>query len=175
MPFRSPESLTYRFPLASASMSLRNIGGTGNAFGPASTDAVNRAPQTSYGEVTGITQTVRNFGASLGLALLGTILITQNRIHLEDSLTAPSVGLTKAQADQIADSISGGTTGPVGGHAGATASKVAEAIPHDFASASQPVFYGMAVAMALAFVVSLVALPSGRVTEVIPGPEDTPA
>ena len=34
-------------------------------------DAVNRAPSSSYSEVTGITQTARNFGASLGLAVLG--------------------------------------------------------------------------------------------------------
>ena len=45
--------------------------GMGMMLGPASTDAVNRAPRTSYGEVTGITQTARNFGASLGMALLG--------------------------------------------------------------------------------------------------------
>ena len=32
--------------------------GMGLVLGPASTDAVNRAPKTSYGEVTGITQTV---------------------------------------------------------------------------------------------------------------------
>jgi uncharacterized protein (DUF302 family) len=42
---------------------------------PASTDAVNRAPRTSYSEATRITQAARNFGASLGLAVLGTVLI----------------------------------------------------------------------------------------------------
>ena len=49
--------------------------GSALMLGPASTDAVNRAPSTNYSEVTGITQTVRNFGASLGLAVLGTILL----------------------------------------------------------------------------------------------------
>ena len=48
-----------------------------------STDAVNRAPDTSYSEVTGITQTARNFGASLGLAVLGTILIAQNKTNID--------------------------------------------------------------------------------------------
>ena len=52
--------------------------GLGLMLGPASTDAVNRAPSTSYSEVTGITQTARNFGASLGLAVLGAILISRN-------------------------------------------------------------------------------------------------
>ena len=60
--------------------------GMGLMLGPASTDAVNRAPRTSYGEVTGITQTARNFGASLGLALLGTIFISQNKSNVESSL-----------------------------------------------------------------------------------------
>ena len=78
--------------------------GTGFLLGPASTDAVNRAPRTSYGEVTGITQTTRNFGASLGLALLGTILVIQNKANIESSLTA--AGVPKARADQIADALS---------------------------------------------------------------------
>ena len=43
--------------------------GLGMMLGVASTDAVNRAPSSSYSEVTGITQTSRNFGASLGLAV----------------------------------------------------------------------------------------------------------
>jgi hypothetical protein len=53
--------------------------GLGLMLGVASTDAVNRAPRTSYSEVTGITQTARNFGASLGLAVLGAILISRDR------------------------------------------------------------------------------------------------
>ncbi len=47
--------------------------GMGFMLGPASTDAVNRASRLSYGEATGITQTVRNFAASLGIAILGTL------------------------------------------------------------------------------------------------------
>ena len=49
----------------------------GFMLGPASTDAVSRASRLSYGEATGITQTVRNYAASLGLAILGTILVAQ--------------------------------------------------------------------------------------------------
>ena len=48
-------------------------------LGPANTDAVNRASRLSYGEATGITQTVRNYAASLGLAILGTLLVTRAR------------------------------------------------------------------------------------------------
>ena len=61
--------------------------GMGLMLGPASTDAVNRASRLSYGEATGITQTVRNYAASLGLAILGTILVTADALpghHLAD-------------------------------------------------------------------------------------------
>ena len=57
--------------------------GMGLMLGPASTDAVNRASRLSYGEATGITQTVRNYAASLGLAILGTILVSQLRSHVD--------------------------------------------------------------------------------------------
>ena len=49
--------------------------GLGLVLGPVSTDALNRAPDAGYGEVTGITQTVRNLGASLGLAIMGSIFV----------------------------------------------------------------------------------------------------
>ena len=78
--------------------------GMGLMLSPANTDAINRAPATSYGEATGITQTVRNFGSSLGMAVLGTILITQNKLHIEDSLAG--FGIPKGEADSIADSMS---------------------------------------------------------------------
>jgi len=141
--------------------------GVGLVLSPANTDALNRVPRSRYGEATGITQTVRNFGSSLGLAVLGTILISENRSNLE--ATAAANGVPKQAADQIADAISQGSGngsefptqlhGPI--------AKVAENIPHDFALASRTVFYGMAVAMAIAFVLALLGMPGGKVeTEV---------
>jgi len=49
--------------------------GLGLVLGPVSTDALNRAPGAGYGEVTGITQTARNLGASLGLAVMGSLFV----------------------------------------------------------------------------------------------------
>ena len=49
--------------------------GIGLVLSPASTDALNRAPRGSSGEVTGITQTVRYFASSVGLAILGTVFV----------------------------------------------------------------------------------------------------
>jgi hypothetical protein len=48
--------------------------GVGLMLGPASTDAVNRAIDATYGEVTGITQTVRNYASALGFAILGSVM-----------------------------------------------------------------------------------------------------
>jgi Major Facilitator Superfamily len=144
--------------------------GTGLVLGPASTDAVNRAPATSYGEVTGVTQTVRNFGGSLGLAVLGTILLLDLESRIESSLSA--AGVPSEKADEIADSLSqsggGSAHGGFGEHADERAQQVFEQVQVDFAHSCRLVFYGMAVVMAIAFLVALVRLPGGRVTEAKP-------
>ena len=57
-----------------------------------------------YGEATGITQTVRNYAASLGLAILGTILVSQMRSRIFSSLLAK--GAPAAVAHRDAASIS---------------------------------------------------------------------
>jgi fucose permease len=150
--------------------------GVGLVLSPANTDALNRVPKSRYGEATGITQTVRNFGASLGLAVLGSILILENKSNLESSLAAK--GVPKAQADEVAACVSGGSASGCEGlvqSAGSGAAKLFSTVPHDFALATQTVFYGMAAAMAVAFVVALVAMPGGKVEEQVeedPAPAD---
>jgi EmrB/QacA subfamily drug resistance transporter len=141
--------------------------GFGLILGPANTDAINRAPRTSYGEATGITQTVRNFGSSLGLAVLGTLLILQNQSNVESSLSG--LGLPTERADHIAHAVThggGGDAASFGEHAGRRSQELFEAVQSDFALSSRAVFYAMAGVMALAFVVALVAMPAGRAEEV---------
>ena len=149
--------------------------GMGLVLSPANTDALNRVPKSRYGEATGITQTVRNFGSSLGLAVLGSVLILQNRSNLES--TAAEHGVPKAAADEIADSISQGAASAESApeQLPANVQKVVDAIPHDFALASRTVFYGMAAAMAVAFLVSLKAMPDGKVEEQVEEPAPEPA
>jgi EmrB/QacA subfamily drug resistance transporter len=140
--------------------------GVGLVLSPANTDALNRVPRSRYGEATGITQTVRNFGSSLGLAVLGSVLITQNRSNLE--ATATENGAPKEVGTEIADAISQGGSHEEGQQqvSGAVA-KVVENIPADFALASRTVFYGMAGVMVVAFLVALIGMPGGKVeTEV---------
>ena len=139
--------------------------GMGLMLTPASTDAINRASRLSYGEATGITQTVRNYSASLGLAILGTILVTELRSRLKSSLLSQGVPASRAhaQADQISQAH--GTGGGAGN------------IPHfirlDFAYASRTVFYVMAAIMAAAAVVAFVGLERG-VQQDLPGQVPSP-
>ncbi len=146
--------------------------GIGLLLGPSSTDAVNRAPSTSYGEVTGITQTSRNFGASLGMAVLGTVLILREKANIESSLGA--LGVPTRRADQIADALShGGGGSGFAERAGSRAETLLATVQHDFALAVQVVFYVMAGVMLVAFLVALVAMPAGRV-EAAPEPATQP-
>jgi MFS family permease len=127
--------------------------GMGLMLTPASTDAVNRASTLSYGEATGITQTVRNFAASLGLAILGTILVSTLRSHVITSLVA--AGASRQRAARVASSISQAQSG-----SGSIAS-----IPHfvqvDFAYATRNVLHVMALIMAVAAVVAFLGLQPG--------------
>jgi EmrB/QacA subfamily drug resistance transporter len=140
--------------------------GVGLVLSPANTDALNRVPRSRYGEATGITQTVRNFGSSLGLAVLGSILILQNKSGLE--ATASENGAPKAVADKIADAISSGAAGAgesTPEHLPGAVGKVVASIPENFASATQVVFYCFAGVMAFAFLVALKWMPAGKVEE----------
>src|SRR5215470_12577273 len=127
--------------------------GMGLMLGQANTDAVNRASRYSYGEATGITQTVRNYGASLGFAILGTILITQFRSRITSSLTAQGLPgpAASAQAAKVAQ-LQGGS---------GNIASIPQFIRADFAAATRDVLYGMAVIMAVACVVALLGLRRG--------------
>jgi EmrB/QacA subfamily drug resistance transporter len=127
--------------------------GMGFMLGQANTDAVNRASRYTYGEATGITQTVRNYGASLGFAILGTILISQFRSAVTASLTAQGAPgpVAAAQAAKIAQLQ--------GGHGSVTA--IPLFIRADFAVATHYVLYTMAGIMAAAALVALLGLRRG--------------
>jgi EmrB/QacA subfamily drug resistance transporter len=145
--------------------------GMGMMLGPANTDAVNRASTLSYGEASGITQTVRNYAASLGLAILGTILVSQMRERLVTSFIARGLTSSRAhvEAAGIAQSAGGGGSGST------------SAIPHfirlDFAYATRSVLQVMAGIMAVAAIVALRGLRRGVQEESpsgTPQPEDSP-
>jgi predicted MFS family arabinose efflux permease len=145
-------------------------GGIGLMLGTASTDAVNRAPSSSYSEVTGITQTSRNFGASLGLAVLGAILISQNVTHVTHALT--KAGVPGGVAHRVATSL--GTSRVGSGSAAHQPAAIVHAVQLAFAHSTQTVFYIMAGVMAATFLIALRWLPPGRV-QATDEPAQTPA
>jgi EmrB/QacA subfamily drug resistance transporter len=140
--------------------------GMGLTLGPVSTDALNRAASGAYGAVTGITQTVRNFGGSLGLAILGSLLITTSTTKVEKALSR--FGVPPGTASQIAHAVSGASSGASGGSSSSRASAPAgavHAVRVAYAQSIKVVVIGMAAAMAIAFVVALLRMPSGRAGE----------
>jgi MFS family permease len=48
--------------------------GFGLIFSPLNADALNRVPDNIRGQASGITQTFRNFGSAVGMAIMGTIV-----------------------------------------------------------------------------------------------------
>jgi hypothetical protein len=116
---------------------------------------------------------VRNFGSSLGLAILGSLLIIWNKSNLESGLGAK--GVPKGAADTIAECVAhgeracpqagralGNALGPKANEAGELVGNV---ISMSFAEATRDVFYGMAVALVIAFFVALKFMPGGKVEE----------
>jgi EmrB/QacA subfamily drug resistance transporter len=135
--------------------------GMGLMLGQANTDAINRASRYSYGEATGITQTVRNYGASLGFAILGTVLINRFRSQITSSLTARGVPgpAAAAEASKLAQLQGSGSSSPA---------TIPAFIRADFASATEVVLYGMAIIMGIAALVALRGLGRGVQQEAPP-------
>jgi len=140
--------------------------GMGLMLGQANTDAINRASRYSYGEATGITQTVRNYGASLGFAILGTLLITRLRSAITSSLTSrglpgPAASTEAAKIAQLQ-----------GGNSNSNITTIPAFIRDDFAAATRDVLYGMAVIMAVAALVALLGLRRGVQEDTAQAPEE---
>ncbi len=134
--------------------------GMGMMVGPSNTDAINQVGRLSYGEATGVTQTTRNFGASFGLAALGTLLVTVERNHLTNRLR--NLGLRPAAARSAAQKLS--TTRQSGPPAGVPASAAAHAYHAaqlSVANGMQAVLYAMGGVMAVAAIVAAAGLRRG--------------
>lgn len=139
--------------------------GIGLLLTPASTDAVNRAIGASYGEVTGITQTIRNYSASVSLAVLGTVLLNATTTNIRRTLLRQGLSEQDARgtATAIARSVAGQGGSNGSGGSGRLGAAAMDAVRLDFAQANRPVFYGMAAALAVAFLCALLH-PGTRVT-----------
>jgi predicted MFS family arabinose efflux permease len=140
--------------------------GIGFVLTPVTTDAVNRAPSGSFGEVTGVTQTVRYFAASVGLAVLGSVLINRTRANARASLA--QLHVPRRTATKIIASINTGA-GTAPHHP--AASRVFAAIQGDFAQATRIVYLAMAGIMAASFLIAARRMERGLPAEVTGAPE----
>jgi hypothetical protein len=138
-------------------------GGIGFVLTPVTTDAVNRAPRGSFGEVTGVTQTVRYFAASVGLAVLGSVLINQTRSNANASLARLDV--PNPIASKIVASINTGA-GTAPQHRTGASAAIYAAIQGDFAQATRIVYLAMAGIMAVSFLISVRRMERGVPAEV---------
>jgi EmrB/QacA subfamily drug resistance transporter len=129
--------------------------GIGFMFSPASTDVVNRAIGASYGEVSAITQTMKNFGGALGLAVLTTLVTNELTTRLTASIVR--LGGTAADAQSAINQVTGGSHqgSTLGTVPAAVREQIVHAVQSDYAASAQWAFYGMAVAMGLVLVLAV--------------------
>ncbi len=126
--------------------------GMGLLLGQANTDALNHSPSSAYGQATGITQTVRNLGAGLGLAALGTVMVAQFRSHLTTSLIGH--GAAAAPAHRLAAGIAELKSG-----SGQAIRTIPQFVQLDFARATGSVLTAMSWVLVAAAVAAFLGLP----------------
>jgi EmrB/QacA subfamily drug resistance transporter len=135
--------------------------GMGLMLSPASTDAVNQAGRFSYGEATGITQTIRNYAASLGLAVLGTTLVSRMRTNVANQMVA-ELHVPRAAADKAASSLAQMQNSGSGDSGGTTdLSRIPHFYQLAFAQSTETIFYAMGGVMAVAAIVAFLGLKTG--------------
>ena len=139
--------------------------GIGFMFSAASTDAVNRAIGASYGEVTAVSQTMRNFGGALGIAVLGTVVTSVLSDKLTDSFT--KLGASAKDAADAVSSIGGATPTGTGNRLSQLPAAVRDqfvtAVHQGYADSVAWAFAGMAVAMLIVAVLGAL-YPRGQVS-----------
>lgn len=128
-------------------------GGIGFMFSPAATDMVNRAIGATYGEVTALTQTMKNLGGALGMAFFSSVASSGFAKALVEGLSPFGV----SQADVASLVGSGARTGssmPSGLDA-AHQQQILQIVRASYASGVSRVFLWMALVGVLLALVGL--------------------
>ncbi|NUR25256.1 MAG: MFS transporter [Catenulispora sp.] len=134
--------------------------GMGLMLSPASTDAVNQAGRFSYGEATGITQTIRNYAAGLGVAVLGTTLVSRMRTNVADQMVA-ELHIPREEANKAASGLAQMKGSGSGDGAAPDLSKIPHFYQLAFAQSTETILYAMSGIMAVAALVAFVGLKAG--------------
>lgn len=140
--------------------------GLGFVMSAVNTDALNRIGGAARGAASGVVQTTRNFGSAVGVALLGTVLLTVLQDKAESLLER--AGLPQDRADAVATSIlqSGAGQQNRGEALGPAGKAIGTAIQTSFAEAFQAALYVGAGIMAAVAIYAAVAMQAGRQADV---------
>lgn len=137
--------------------------GIGFMFSPAATDMVNRAAASAYGETTSVTQSMKNLGGALGMAVFASVSVSKFADAVYRGLGG--FGITRERASELAAKITSGhaQSGRAPG-GGSVKRAVIDAVRKAYAEAAGSVFLAMAIACALLIVIALLyprsALPT---------------
>ncbi len=137
--------------------------GIGFMFSPAATDMVNRAAESAYGETTSISQSMKNLGGALGMAVFASVSVSKFADAVYRGLGG--FGITRERASELAAKITSGhaQSGRAPG-GGSVKRAVIDAVRKAYAEAAGSVFLAMAIACALLIVIALLyprsALPT---------------
>lgn len=128
--------------------------GIGFMFSPAATDMVNRAAESAYGETTSISQSMKNLGGALGMAVFASVSVSKFADAVYRGLG--SFGITRERASELAAKITSGhaQSGRLPGGGGAKRAAI-DAVRKAYAEAAGSVFLAMAIACALLIVIAL--------------------
>ena len=128
--------------------------GIGFMFSPAATDMVNRAAESAYGETTSISQSMKNLGGALGMAVFASVSVSKFADAVYRGLGG--FGITRERASELAAKITSGhapSGRPPGG--GSVKRAAIDAVRKAYAEAAGSVFLAMAIACALLIVIAL--------------------
>lgn len=140
--------------------------GIGLMFSPAATDMVNRAIGSSYGEVTALSQLLKNFGGALGMAVFSSACSAFFSSNLLTGLG--KYGVTASMANQLANSIGSSSSQTRSGTLSHAPAQVQEAILNTvkaaYAQSVGYVFIGMAGLGAIFILIAIIYphIPSRR-------------
>lgn len=128
--------------------------GIGFMFSPAATDMVNRAAESAYGETTSISQSMKNLGGALGMAVFASVSVSKFADAVYRGLG--SFGITRERASELAAKITSGHAQSGRAPGGGSVKRAAiDAVRKAYAEAAGSVFLAMAIACALLIVIAL--------------------
>jgi EmrB/QacA subfamily drug resistance transporter len=134
-------------------------------MGPANTDAMNAAPAALRGQASGVIQTMRQVGATLGIALMGTIVANVQLSQVNDVIVQQRIPGAEVQQLEHAVTSAGGAAGS----GGLSPADVPPAVVHDlreaFTTAVSSAYYAAAALLLLAALLGVLLLRRQRAAD----------